>query len=126
MTVGQINGKLLVGRVGLDKVLGTGLALTALAATSLLLMSAGVFGPVGLVPMAAGLFVLMASMGLVMPSTNTLALLRTLHAAGSASALLGTSTFLLGSVASRWWGSRASGPPCRWPSFSSAAPCWRS
>ncbi|MFE6743010.1 multidrug effflux MFS transporter [Streptomyces tubercidicus] len=100
VAVGQINGKILVGRVSLDKVLGTGLTLIALAATALLLMSAGVFGPVGLVPMAAGLFVLMSSMGLVMPSTNTLALLRTPHAAGSASALLGTSTFLLGSVAS--------------------------
>ncbi|MFD5394994.1 multidrug effflux MFS transporter [Streptomyces sp. NPDC127097] len=100
VAVGQINGKLLVGRVGLDKVLGTGLALIALAATALLLMSAGVFGHVGLAPMAAGLFVLMSAMGLVMPSTNTLALLRTPHAAGSASALLGTSTFLLGSVAS--------------------------
>ncbi|GAA2611319.1 multidrug effflux MFS transporter [Streptomyces tubercidicus] len=100
VAVGQINGKILVGRVSLDKVLGTGLTLIALAATALLLMSAGVFGPVGLVPTAAGLFVLMSSMGLVMPSTNTLALLRTRHAAGSASALLGTSTFLLGSVAS--------------------------
>ncbi|MGW3011377.1 multidrug effflux MFS transporter [Streptomyces sp. NPDC001219] len=100
VALGQINGKLLVGRVRLDKVLGTGLALITLAATALLLMSAGVFGPVGLAPTAAGLFVLMASMGLVMPSTNTLALLRTPHAAGSASALLGTSTFLLGSVAS--------------------------
>ncbi len=98
--VGQINGKVLVGRVSLDKVLGTGLVLIAVAATGLLLMSSGVFGAVGLVPMAAGLFVLMASMGLVMPSTNTQALLRTPHAAGSASALLGTSTFLLGSVAS--------------------------
>ncbi|MFF8372894.1 multidrug effflux MFS transporter [Streptomyces lydicus] len=100
VAVGQLNGKVLVGRVRLDKVLGTGLAVTALAATALLLMGSGLFGHVGLVPMAAGLFVLMASMGLVMPSTNTLALLRTPHAAGSASALLGTSTFLLGSVAS--------------------------
>ncbi|MFD0168970.1 multidrug effflux MFS transporter [Streptomyces decoyicus] len=98
--VGQFNGKVLVGRVGLDKVLGTGLAVIALAAAGLLLMSSGVFGRVGLVPVAAGLFVLMSAMGLVMPSTNTLALLRTRHAAGSASALLGTSTFLLGSVAS--------------------------
>ncbi|MFG2830580.1 multidrug effflux MFS transporter [Streptomyces sp. NPDC048434] len=98
--VGQFNGKVLVGRVGLDKVLGTGLAVVALAGAGLLVMSSGVFGRVGLVPVAAGLFVLMAAMGLVMPSTNTLALLRTPHAAGSASALLGTSTFLLGSVAS--------------------------
>ncbi|MFI7103586.1 Bcr/CflA family multidrug efflux MFS transporter [Streptomyces sp. NPDC050161] len=98
--VGQLNGKVLVGRVSLNRVLGVGLTLVALAAAALLLMSSGVFGTVGLWPMAAGLFVLMSSMGLVMPSTNTLALLRTPHAAGSASALLGTSTFLLGSVAS--------------------------
>ncbi|MFF2927991.1 multidrug effflux MFS transporter [Streptomyces celluloflavus] len=100
VAVGQLNGKVLIGRVSLDKVLGIGLVLIAVAATGLLLMSSGVFGTVGLVPMAAGLFVLMSAMGLVMPSTNTQALLRTPHAAGSASALLGTSTFLLGSVAS--------------------------
>ncbi|MFF2813641.1 Bcr/CflA family multidrug efflux MFS transporter [Streptomyces sp. NPDC058000] len=100
VAVGQINGKLLVGRVGLDKVLGVGLVLVALAGAALLLLSSGVFGKAGLVPVAAGLFVLMSAMGLVMPSTNTLALLRTPHAAGSASALLGTSTFLLGAVAS--------------------------
>ncbi|MFG2221912.1 multidrug effflux MFS transporter [Streptomyces sp. NPDC048644] len=98
--VGQLNGKVLVGRVSLNRVLGVGLTLVAVAAAALLLMSSGVFGTVGLWPMAAGLFVLMSAMGLVMPSTNTLALLRTPHAAGSASALLGTSTFLLGSVAS--------------------------
>ncbi|WP_411127541.1 Bcr/CflA family multidrug efflux MFS transporter [Streptomyces sp. x-19] len=100
VAVGQINGKVLVGRVGLDKVLGVGLVLVALAGAALLLLSSGIFGTVGLVPVAAGLFVLMSAMGLVMPSTNTLALLRTPHAAGSASALLGTSTFLLGAVAS--------------------------
>ncbi|WP_043264108.1 multidrug effflux MFS transporter [Streptomyces sp. CT34] len=100
VVVGQINGKLLVGRVSLDKVLGTGLALVALAGIGLLLLSSGVLGRASLAPTAAGLFVLMSAMGLVMPSTNTLALLRTPHAAGSASALLGTSTFLLGSVAS--------------------------
>jgi MFS transporter, DHA1 family, multidrug resistance protein len=97
---GQINGKLLVGRVSMEKVLGCGLVLIALAAGGLLLMSAGVLGTVGLAPTAAGLFVLMTGMGLVLPNANTLALLRTPHAAGSASALLGTSTFLLGSVAS--------------------------
>ncbi|MEV0371547.1 multidrug effflux MFS transporter [Streptomyces sp. NPDC050636] len=98
--VGQLNGKVLVGRVRMDTVLGIGLALITVAATGLLLMASGVFGTVGLVPMAAGLFVLMAPMGLVLPSANALALMRTPHAAGSASALLGTSTFLLGSVAS--------------------------
>jgi DHA1 family bicyclomycin/chloramphenicol resistance-like MFS transporter len=47
-----------------------------------------------------GLFVLMSAMGLVMPNTNALALLRTPHAAGSASALIGTSAFLIGAIAS--------------------------
>ncbi|MZD06823.1 Bcr/CflA family efflux MFS transporter [Streptomyces sp. SID5785] len=103
IAVGQINGKLLVGRVDLDKVLGTGLALIVLAALFLLLVATGAFGSpqeLGLVPVSAGLFVLMASMALATPNTNALALMRTPHAAGSASALLGTSSFLIGAVAS--------------------------
>lgn len=100
ITVGQINGKLLVGRVSLDKALGFGLAVITAAATALLLMTSGVFGEVGLVPIAAGLFVLMSAMGLAMPNTNALALLRTPHAAGSASALIGTASFLIGAIAS--------------------------
>ncbi|MEU9193968.1 Bcr/CflA family multidrug efflux MFS transporter [Streptomyces hundungensis] len=100
VVVGQINGKLLIGRVSLDKVLGFGLAVIALAATALLLMTSGVFGEVGLAPVAAGLFVLMSAMGLAMPNTNAQALMRTPNAAGSASALLGTSSFLVGAIAS--------------------------
>lgn len=97
---GQINGKLLVGRVALEKVLATGLALVVLAATALLLMSTGVLGRVGLAPVAAALFVLMSAMGLALPNTQALALMRVRHTAGSASALLGTSSFLVGAVAS--------------------------
>ncbi|MDV5145182.1 multidrug effflux MFS transporter [Streptomyces sp. SBC-4] len=100
VVVGQINGKLLVGRVRLDKVLGWGVGTILLASLALLLMTAGVFGEVGLVPIAAGLFVLMSAMGLALPNTNAQALMRTPHAAGSASALLGTSSFLVGAVAS--------------------------
>ncbi|MFE4861672.1 Bcr/CflA family multidrug efflux MFS transporter [Streptomyces sp. NPDC056670] len=100
VVVGQINGKLLIGRVSLDKALGFGLAVITLAATALLLMTSGVFGEVGLAPIAAGLFVLMSAMGLAMPNTNAQALMRTPNAAGSASALLGTSSFLVGAVAS--------------------------
>lgn len=98
--VGQINGKLLVGRFSLDKVLAVGLSVIVLAAAALLLMTSGVFGKVGLAPVAAGLFVLMSAMGLAMPNTNAQALMRTKHAAGSASALLGTASFLIGAVAS--------------------------
>ncbi|MFD5097930.1 Bcr/CflA family multidrug efflux MFS transporter [Streptomyces albidochromogenes] len=100
IVVGQVNGKLLVGRISMDKVLATGLLLIALASLALLLMTAGVFGEAGLAPVAAGLFVLMSSMGLALPNTNALALTRTPHAAGSASALLGTSSFLIGAIAS--------------------------
>jgi DHA1 family bicyclomycin/chloramphenicol resistance-like MFS transporter len=100
ITTGQINGRLLVGRVGLEKVIGIGLGLITLAATALLLMSTGALGDVGLVPVSAGLFVLMSSMGILLPNTNSQALMRTPHAAGSASALLGTASFLIGAVAS--------------------------
>jgi DHA1 family bicyclomycin/chloramphenicol resistance-like MFS transporter len=100
VVAGQVNGKVLVGRVSLDKVLATGLAVTVLAATALLLMSTGAFGAVGLAPVAAALFVLMSAMGITLPNAQSLALLRTRHAAGSASALLGTSSFLVGAVAS--------------------------
>ncbi|MFF5299899.1 multidrug effflux MFS transporter [Streptomyces sp. NPDC013161] len=100
VAVGQINGKLLVGRVSMDKVLGAGLAVVVLAATALLLMATGAFGEVGLVPVAAALFVLMSAMGVTLPNAQTLALMRTRHSAGSASALLGTSSFLIGAVAS--------------------------
>ncbi|GFN03494.1 hypothetical protein Smic_20500 [Streptomyces microflavus] len=89
-----------MGRISLDKVLGFGLAVIVLAAVALLLMTTGVFGEVGLVPVASGLFVLMSAMGVAMPNTNAQALMRTKHAAGSASALLGTSSFLIGAIAS--------------------------
>ncbi|MDT0452048.1 multidrug effflux MFS transporter [Streptomyces hesseae] len=97
---GQINGKVLVGRVSLDKALAVGLAVITLASAALLLMTSGVLGKAGLVPVSAGLFVLMSAMGLAMPNTNAQALMRSRDAAGSASALLGTSTFLLGAIAS--------------------------
>ncbi len=100
VAVGQINGKVLVGRVSLDAVLAAGLGVVVLAAGALLLMATGVFGEVGLVPVAAALFVLMSAMGVTLPNTQTLALLRTKQAAGSASALLGTSSFLIGAVVS--------------------------
>jgi DHA1 family bicyclomycin/chloramphenicol resistance-like MFS transporter len=100
VAAGQVNGKMLVGRVSLDKVLAAGLAVIVLASAALLLMSAGVFGEIGLAPVAAALFVLMSAMGITLPNAQSLALLRIRHAAGSASALLGTSSFLVGALAS--------------------------
>ncbi|MFJ9019122.1 multidrug effflux MFS transporter [Streptomyces sp. NPDC102259] len=98
--IGQLNGRVLVGRVRLDRVLAAGLAVVVLAATALLLMTTGVFGEVGLAPVAAALFVLMSAMGVTLPNAQTLALTRVRHSAGSASALLGTSSFLIGAIAS--------------------------
>ena len=97
---GQINGKILVGRVPLDRVLGFGLSVTGLAAVALLLMTSGAFGRAALLPMAAGLCVLMSGMGFVMPNANSQGLMRASHAAGSASALIGALQFLVGAVAS--------------------------
>ncbi|MFG2571714.1 multidrug effflux MFS transporter [Streptomyces sp. NPDC048481] len=99
VVAGQINGKILVGRVRLDRVLAGGLATVTLAATALLLMTTGVFGEPGLAPVAAALFVLMSAMGVTLPNAQTLALTRVRHSAGSASALLGTSSFLIGAIA---------------------------
>lgn len=50
IAVGQINGKILVGRVSLDKALGFGLAVIVLAATALLLMTSGSSGTSGSYP----------------------------------------------------------------------------
>jgi DHA1 family bicyclomycin/chloramphenicol resistance-like MFS transporter len=80
--------------------MGVGLAVVIAAATALLLMSTGALGAVGLAPVAAALFVLMSAMGVTLPNAQALALMRTRHSAGSASALLGTSSFLIGAVAS--------------------------
>ena len=100
VAVGQLNGKVLVGRVPLDRVLTVGLVVIGGAAVALLLMTSGVFGEVGLLPTSVGLFVLMSGMALVLPNANSLGLMRAGHAAGSASALLGTSQFLIGAIAS--------------------------
>ncbi|MEV6960383.1 multidrug effflux MFS transporter [Streptomyces sp. NPDC051207] len=100
IAVGQFNGRVLVGRVGLNRVLAAGLLVVVGAATALLLMSLGVFGEVGLWAVAAALFVLMSAMGIALPNAQTLALMRVERSAGSASALLGTSSFLIGAVAS--------------------------
>ncbi|MGP4110636.1 multidrug effflux MFS transporter [Streptomyces sp. 4N509B] len=100
IVMGQVNGRILVGRVSLNRIMAAGLLLTALAAAALLVMTSGLVGDVGLLPVATGLFLLMVAMPLVLPNANTQGLLRTPHAAGSASALLGSSQFFVGAVAS--------------------------
>lgn len=109
VAVGQFNGKVLVGRVDLDRVLAFGLALVTAAALALVLLTTGVLGRAGLPEIAAALFVLMAAMGIVLPNTNTLALLRTKRYAGAASGLIGTTSFLIGAVISPLGGVAGSG-----------------
>lgn len=98
--VGQVNGRKLVGRYSTDRLIAAGLGLIIVAAAVLLVMSFEVPGGAGLVPMAAGLFVFVSAMALTWPNASSLALTRTGHAAGSASALLGSSFFLIGAMAS--------------------------
>ncbi len=100
VAVGQLNGKVLVGRADLNRVLAVGLAVVTAAGVALLLLTTGVFGKASLFEVAAALFVMMAAMGVVMPNANTQALLRTKRNAGAASALIGTSSFLVGAIVS--------------------------
>ena len=91
---------MLVGAAPFGMIFGTLAGASPLAAWQGQLMSLGVFGEVGLAPVSAALFVLMSAMGVTLPNTQALALMRVRHAAGSASALLGTSSFLIGAIAS--------------------------
>jgi DHA1 family bicyclomycin/chloramphenicol resistance-like MFS transporter len=100
VAMSQVNGKILIGRVPVHRIMGMGLAVITLASAALLLMTSGIFGEAGLVPVSIGLFVLMGAMPLVLPNANSEGLDRTPHAAGSASALLGASAFFVGAIAS--------------------------
>ncbi|KRV47757.1 MFS transporter [Wenjunlia vitaminophila] len=99
VTMGQVNGKVLVGRVRLDRVLAVGLTASGVASGTLVVLVSGAVGNVGLAPVAGCLFVLTSAMGITLPNTTAQALVLTPHAAGTASALLGTVQFLIGAVA---------------------------
>jgi MFS transporter, DHA1 family, multidrug resistance protein len=86
----------LIGRVRLMRLLGAGVALGGVGAT-LLLGTVLLDGPVALLLLA--LLLVVSSIGLVNPNATALALADHPHNAGSASALLGTSQFLLGAAA---------------------------
>ncbi|MET7638717.1 multidrug effflux MFS transporter [Streptomyces sp. NPDC005438] len=99
VAMSQVNGRLLVGRVSADRTVAVGLAVVTIAAVALLVMTSGVVGHADLWMIAGGLLVLMSAMALIMPNASSRALMRASHAAGSASALIGTSQFLMGAVA---------------------------
>ncbi|ROO89149.1 DHA1 family bicyclomycin/chloramphenicol resistance-like MFS transporter [Actinocorallia herbida] len=87
---GQINGKLLLGRFRAHTVLGGGLTALTLSAAGLIAASQ-TGAPLPWV--AALLFCCTSSMGLILPTTTTLALDRAGTAAGTASAFLGAAQF---------------------------------
>ncbi|MCP2164969.1 Bcr/CflA family multidrug efflux MFS transporter [Goodfellowiella coeruleoviolacea] len=95
VVLGQLNGRL-VGRVSTTALLTTGLGMTVVG--GVLLLVAAVLG-LGLVGILPPLFLLVSSMGMVMPNATTLALAAYPQAAGTASALLGTAQFVVGGVA---------------------------
>ncbi|WNM32574.1 multidrug effflux MFS transporter [Streptomyces sp. Li-HN-5-11] len=97
VATGQLNGKLLLGRFPSHRVLASGLALLGVAGIALVLLVTAT--DAGLPWIAAALFLTACPVGLILPTTTALCLQRAPHAAGSASALLGTTQFLMGALA---------------------------
>jgi MFS transporter, DHA1 family, multidrug resistance protein len=95
VVMSQVSG-LLVGRVPPGRILLAGLGLSATG--GVLLIAAAAAG-LGLFGVAVGFFMVVASYGLVAPNAAALALADQPHQAGSASALLGASQFLVGAAA---------------------------
>nr|WP_237558071.1 multidrug effflux MFS transporter [Streptomyces sp. SID5470] len=97
VATGQLNGKLLLGRFPSHRILGTGLAVLATAGTALVVLAT--LTHAGLPWIATALFLTACPVGMILPTTTALSLQRAPHAAGSASALLGTTQFLMGALA---------------------------
>ena len=96
MVAGQINGRL-VGRVPPIRLLVAGLIATASGGTALFLVVT--IGSIGLIGILPSLFVVVASLGFVLPNATALALAGHPRTAGSASALLGVLQFAIGAAA---------------------------
>ena len=92
---GQINAAL-VGRVTPKRLLAFGVVIAA--AAGLCLLAFVIVGGIGLAGILPCLFVVVASLGFVMPNATALALTAYPHVAGSASALLGLLQFLIGAA----------------------------
>ncbi|MEX3105951.1 MULTISPECIES: multidrug effflux MFS transporter [unclassified Streptomyces] len=107
VATGQLNGKLLLGRFPSQRILTTGLAMLAAAGTALALLTTSTHA--GLPWIATALFLTACPVGLILPTTTALSLQRAPHAAGSASALLGTTQFLTGALAPTLTGLGAQG-----------------
>jgi DHA1 family bicyclomycin/chloramphenicol resistance-like MFS transporter len=97
IAVGAIGGRF-VGRVAPERLLGAGLAMTFIGGALLLAVTAGFHGSlVGTLP---ALFLVVTSIGLIMPQVTALALSGYEPAvAGAASAMIGTGQYLFGALA---------------------------
>jgi DHA1 family bicyclomycin/chloramphenicol resistance-like MFS transporter len=88
--------RVLVGRFGPRRLLAAGVSMCAIGGLAVLATVVLDAGLAGLLP---SLFVMVASLGLILPNTAALALAGHPHTAGSASALLGLSQFAIGAAA---------------------------
>jgi DHA1 family bicyclomycin/chloramphenicol resistance-like MFS transporter len=93
----QLTGRVLLGRFASHRIQLAGVVSITVAGVLLVLMAGSWHS--GLAPLTAALFLMAASLGTITPPSSALALQRAPHAAGTASALLGTVQFLTGAVA---------------------------
>ncbi|MEU4489909.1 multidrug effflux MFS transporter [Streptomyces purpurascens] len=98
VATGQLNGKLLLGRFpSPPRILATGLTALLCAGTALILLVTTTHADLPWI--AAALFLTACPVGMILPTTTALCLQRAPHTAGSASALVGTTQFLMGALA---------------------------
>lgn len=93
---GQINARL-IGRVPLKRLLGGGIVVSTSGGV-LLLLAVGALGG-GLPLVLAALFLVVASLGFILPNATALALSAHPDTAGSASALIGLLQYTIGAIA---------------------------
>jgi DHA1 family bicyclomycin/chloramphenicol resistance-like MFS transporter len=98
--VGIVLASVLTGRLVARRAVGTILraGIAAAVAGSAVVLAAVLLPGLGVAPVIAGLFVVVSSVGLVAPTTTTLALAEHGAVAGSAAALLGVLQYLLGAL----------------------------
>ncbi len=123
---GQLNGRL-VGRVPERVLLLSGLLLGVVGGASVL---ASAFFRAPLVLLLVSLFLLVSSIGLVMPNASSLALADHARSAGAASALLGVLQFVVGAAATPLAGLGGAGTAARarrrrWRRPWRGSPRWR-
>lgn len=107
VSLGQLSARL-VGRFGPTRLLVAGLTVGFVGGLGLV-AAVGANAPLWLV--LSALFVIVASMGLVMPNATALALADYGRAAGSASAMLGLGQFVVGGIAAPLSGALPLSPP---------------